>query len=216
MIDVKYFIDEFKQLYNVSKIDPDLIDKWYYQFLNHLMNYPGGTIGDENKYRCLAGHLYNCPFFVYNINTKAGIGDMNRIKDVVHFRKSFCNSFGYRYSESEYHKFVNEPASVLEVLLLIAAEFSLMFVWSYGDEWRVHIINVMKMFFCHLEIDKWTDSEWSMDAMNHVNHHLNNFLFHKYEFNGKGGIFPLDNPIVDQRDTELYQQMLMFYTEKFG
>lgn len=44
---------------------------------------------------------------------------------------------------------------------------------------------------------------------------LENLIWRTYEYNGKGGLFPLDHPEKDQRGVEIWYQLCAYILERF-
>ena len=138
--------------------------------------------------------------FIYSIPH-----DENRAVDGVNLRKKFAREYGY----GNIMRYLNEPCSVLEMLvaLSIRCEIDIMVDADIGDrtsEWFWIMLH-------NLGLEGMTDSKFKKDK---VLDNLYIFLNREYEPNGEGGgLFIIDNPRRDLRDVEIWYQMCWYLNE---
>ena len=65
---------------------------------------------------------------------------------------------------------------------------------------------------CNLGLDKFDDKHYNSDYVYEI---LGKFVRREYDFNGRGGLFPLKNVQNDQRKVEIYYQMLAYLSENY-
>jgi hypothetical protein len=99
--------------------------------------------------------------------------------------------------------------SVLEMLIGLSRRL------AFEEEgeprgWFWHLIE-------NLELRHFTDRHYSSGeswCFNHVDEKLDCLLDRHYEYDGSGGLFPLHNPLEDQKDVELWYQMSAYLLER--
>lgn len=109
----------------------------------------------------------------------------------------------------DYSKIDAGPASCFEVLIgiSIAMENQL---WDPIDNPEYNASTFFHEMISNLGLDDIRDHYNIMAAI------VDKWLDRAYEPNGKGGIFPLDNPFGDQREIEIWDQMNQYINENYG
>ena len=65
----------------------------------------------------------------------------------------------------------------------------------------------------NLHLDGFDDEHHFNDVEHHIMHRFRIVNSRQYGYNGKGGLFPLENPIADQRQVEVWYQMMAYLFE---
>jgi hypothetical protein len=58
-----------------------------------------------------------------------------------------------------------------------------------------------------------SDFEFDDDAANEIDEIISRVIFRQYSWDGRGGLFPLKEPLEDQRKVEVWYQMNAFILE---
>lgn len=157
----------------------------------------GGPSG--RPYRRLASWLLAKPF------TSDIVGDRNRIADGVELR--------YGYSDA-----LNGVCRVLEVLVAMCQKMVYMADGmvpnreNLESEW--FFIMIENLGVASLTDDIWDQS--ASDAEEIMTEHIGIWLRREYDYDGSGGIFPLEHPRDDQAKVELWYQMNAYLMEQIG
>jgi hypothetical protein len=128
--------------------------------------------------------------------------DRNRAIDGICLREKYGCS----------NSLLNEPCSVLEMLIALAArmENQIMSSFDAGDrtgQWFWTMIN-------NLELNKLDDDHFNAEL---ADYYIDRFLYREYEFDGSGGgLFVLDRPPQDLRDVEIWIQANWYLGEMDG
>lgn len=150
-------------------------------------------------YRRMASWLLSKPFKVVIS------GDQNREADGVELRQG--------YSDAPYG-----PARILEVMVAMCQKLDYMASGmvppNFGgpEAWFVQMIE-------NLGVVGITDTEWDIspeDSEDIVAWQVDVWMNREYEYDGSGGIFPLDHPTDDQANVELWYQMNAYLMEQIG
>lgn len=142
--------------------------------------------------------------------------DENRIADVqTLLRENYIQSQSewYRLENDEIMKIPEYPVSFLELIITLAMRIDLDFMREINgiDNTRIYFwILVRNLGF--LEYD---DEHWGEDAIISVINRINIVQDRKYDFNGNGGLFPLENSEIDQRTVQIWNQLCTFVSQKF-
>ena len=143
--------------------------------------------------------------------------DENRLSDAHSLlRETYIQSQSdwYRINSDEaVIEFSKWPVSFLELIISLAMRIDLDFMREINgiDNTRIYFwILVRNLGF--LEYD---DEHWGEDAIISIVNQLNIVQDRKYDFDGKGGLFPLENSEVDQRNVQIWNQLCQFVSQKF-
>ena len=124
--------------------------------------------------------------------------DDNRAEDGKDLRYEFVEE----YDIFDYDV-IKGPCTVLEMLIGLSRRFD--------DGERVPAEWFWEMLENLFDMEKCTNDVVDPAYLDHV---LDRLLDRTYEFNGVGGIFPLENPQKDQRKVEIWYQMQAYIIEK--
>lgn len=151
----------------------------------------------EISYRKLLMFLHST-VFIYSISM-----DSNRADDGINLRYRFAHD---KYiSTSLVESYLNEPCSVLEMMIALAirCEETIMDDPSIGDrtsQWFWEMIS-------NLGLRAMTDENFDKKYVQDV---IYRFLHRDYEPNGKGGLFTIRNCDTDLRDVEIWIQLCWY------
>lgn len=155
-----------------------------------------------NNYNELFEKLCSIKFYSRIIN------DDNRIEDGRDLRLRFSESNPNWSYRDVYLYLYDLDCSVLEMMLALALRCEETIIGDYdiGDRTHIWFNNMLSS----LHLDGMTDSNYDED---YIDKRIDIFLKHKYESNGKGGLFTLKNPPEDLRKCEIWYQMCWYLTE---
>lgn len=128
--------------------------------------------------------------------------DDNRAEDGRDLRQEFLRAEGIlRYDE----KWDRLGCSMLELLIALSrrAEFE---AESFGDtsDWFWHFLEM-------IEIDKYHDGK--RFPAKKIDDILDGVIWRTYEYDGGGGLCPLQDPAEDQREVEIWYQLSAYILE---
>ena len=168
----------------------------YFEWMYHLVF--DDKYFRQLSYRKLLKRLDEIPF-EYTIAL-----DENRVRDGEDLRYRFGDI--YNLPGSLIASFLDDrPCSVLEMMiaLVVRCEESIMDNSSFGDrtgQWFWGMI-------VSLGLGKMTDSKFDE---RYVNKTIRRFMDRKYNMNGSGGLFTVENSRYDMRDIEIWYQMCLY------
>ena len=172
---------------NVNEISNE-----YFNWLMHVVC--ESRYSDQISYRKLLMHLHNTEF-IWKLR-----GDENRAEDGIDLRLRFSDDSGF---ERDYlSSYLNEPCSVLEMLLALAirCEETIMDDPNKGNrtgQWFWGMI-------VNLGLGSMMDNNYDK---NYVTNVITTFLNRKYESNGRGGLFTVRNC---KRRIEIWHQLCLY------
>lgn len=131
--------------------------------------------------------------------------DDNRVEDGRDLRLEFIEQFNIVPDR----EWMAMGCSMLEMLIGLSRRLAFE---SEGEVsgWFWHLMD-------NLDLRHFNDRVYSgreRDISDHVSVVLDQVIRRKYEFSGRGGLFPLKNPNEDQRDVELWYQMAHYLLER--
>lgn len=157
-----------------------------------------GSVRNRNpsrSYWSLAKKLYSQPFVWFVPN------DDNRALDGVELRQLFISDWG---REGITRHWLELDCSMLEMLIALSRRAS---YESYGTPggwfWK---------FMENLGI-RYTDDLIEISIEEEIDDAVMRINERTYGANGEGGLFPLKRPHTDQRDTELWYQLMAYLDE---
>lgn len=158
---------------------------------------------EENReYRKLIGTLHSIPF-LSRISR-----DRNREDDGLMLREEFCSEMGL--SGDEVDQFTNErPCSVLEMLIALAIRVDNEWI---GDPGEAHPEEFFWEMLVNLGLAKYHNRHFHEFLVENI---VLKWLDREFEPDGKGSIFPLKHPHRDQRNIEIWSQMLAYVNENY-
>lgn len=159
----------------------------YFEWLVDMATYnryPSGT------YDKLLEHLYNTEF-IFTLPR-----DENRAIDGIHLRRRF----NLEYAESD-----DSPCSVLEMMIALAVrcEEEYMDDPSVGDRTRQWFWRMVTS----LGLGSMTDDRYDSDLVSDI---LEQFLNREYGYDGRGGLFRMNNPPRDLTTVEIWKQLCWY------
>lgn len=171
----------------------------YFRWLSAKVEYNPwrGESTPSNSYDRLFRKMHQFPF------SWTVTGDDNREQDGVDLRYEFLRVSGRRPSED----WLQMPASVFEVLI----SFSRIASYETGE--------LMSFWFWHM-LDNLGFREQTNGNYNPalVERTLDRFVWRTYDYNGRGGLFPIRSPRRDQRKVEIWYQFCDYLVaaERYG
>lgn len=158
---------------------------------------------EYSNYKYMLDILENTEFKVYILM------DENRVGDGV----SLYNNF--YHGQKDFSLFNREECSVLEMLVGLAYRCDDVM----SDQTKgCRVIDWFWRFVHNLGLDTFTDDLVSSNPelyLQEMHQIVNRFVERGYDYNGKGGIFPLKNPPSDERKVEIWYQMMAWLNENF-
>lgn len=142
--------------------------------------------------------------------------DENRSSDVQSLlRETYIQSQSdwYRLNNDEIMEIPTWPVSFLELIISLAMRIDLDFMREINgiDNTRIYFWILVR----NLGILEFDDEHWGEDAIISIVNRLNIVQERKYDFNGNGGLFPLENAEIDQRNVQIWNQLCQFVSQKF-
>lgn len=145
---------------------------------------------NHKHYHILINELFNKDFIPI-------LGrDDNRAADGLYLREEFGSSLDSR------------PCSMLEMLIALAGRFDGNSGFDPDEVWG-NFWDMMR----NIGLDQYDDVNYSESEVWSILYILEN---RTYNFNGKGGLFPLKRPAYDQRKVEIWDQMQSWLIENYG
>lgn len=135
--------------------------------------------------------------------------DINRCIDGCGLREEFrlCSHY------PDYNAIMEQPCSVLELLLSLARtmDFELSGAYAGADRTHFYFWELLE----NLGLDEYDDLSYAerRGAGKDVKQILRKFISRDYDEYGRGGVFPLRHPNRDQRYVELWNQMGSYLQE---
>jgi hypothetical protein len=127
--------------------------------------------------------------------------DENRAQDGLELRNEYIKEAHIRDVPDEWY---NMPCSVLEMLIAFSRRASFETEYSSRDWfWR---------FLENIGLAEQTDSSIGLVAL--VTEVIDSLIWRTYDYNGQGGLFPLDDPDQDQRRVEIWHQFCEYLVDK--
>lgn len=134
--------------------------------------------------------------------------DANRASDGLDLRFEFINTNEYAREIGSVEDFDGIPCSVLEALVALAInwEHEITYDFRLGDrsgQWFWTMIKNLGL----LDMPNWRFDEAKIEEIVDI------FLYRKYDYTGKSGIFPIKSGMNDQRKLEIWLQLQEFVLE---
>lgn len=171
----------------------------YFEWLYHLVC--GDDIYGRVSYRKLLIFLHKTEFtYIHEM-------DENRVHDGINFRYRFGYENGY--SRNIIKKYLDtKPCSVLEMMIALAfrAEEQIMDDFDYGDRTGQWFWNMVVSLGLNSMSDQYFNGNYAYQV-------ISKFLERRYEPNGKGGLFTIENSRQDLRDVEIWAQCMWYLDE---
>ena len=175
----------------------DNIRNDYFEWL--YKNACRGKAHDNVSYRKLLMLMHSIDFDFYMRD------DLSRFNDGVNLRYRYGNRIG----REDIMDILDEPCSVLEMILALAirCEDEIMANVQYGDRTTQWFWNMMK----NLGLSYMTDERFDKDTAVRI---IYDFMERRYQPNGRGGLFYMPNRNEDLTEVEIWTQLL-WYLDNF-
>ena len=132
--------------------------------------------------------------------------DENRVMDGAALREAYFNESGEWIPEQD----LVEGCSIFEMMVALAEriEYDNMHDEDLGDRtplwfWRM---------FESLGLDRFSDYQFDEEAINDI---VDIFLERRYDRQGHGSLFTINNPSIDMRNTEVWYQAQFWLEENY-
>lgn len=125
--------------------------------------------------------------------------DDNRIEDGKALRHEFANDVDITNVDEDWMRL---GCSMLELLIGISRRLSFQCEGEPRD-WFWHLMNNLRLNY----------NDRVKFSTEQVENALDRVIWRTYEYDGKGGIFPLKNPTKDQRKIEIWHQLFAYISE---
>ena len=173
----------------------------YYKWMQNLVD---GEFFCAERYSELLSHLYGIDYiYTYPM-------DGNRAEDGISLRYRFGQE--KRIKAAEIADALDcKPCSMLEMMVALAlrCEEDIMFDPKCGNRTGLWF----KTMICSLGLGEMTNGAFNFSDVDHI---IFNFLEHRYEPNGDGSLFKINEDVQssknDMRRMELWNQMGLFLT----
>jgi hypothetical protein len=134
--------------------------------------------------------------------------DDNRVEDGLQLRNNFIYENPVTTETSLY-----VTCTVLEMLVALAQRMDFILGGSVPESCPA---KWFWLFINNLKLQKYNDKDEDAERKRKVNKIiLKKLIDRKYQPNGIGSLFPLDNPVHDQREVEIWYQMMDYISEKY-
>jgi hypothetical protein len=172
------------------------IDDRYFEWLYGQI----GAVSNRNPARSywnLCRKLFQTEFFWSVPN------DDNRVEDGKDLRHEFIGEQGSVVVDPDW---MDLGCSVFEMMVGLARRAYFQTDKPETDGW-------FRKFLVNLGLDMYTDANYNEVSERYVDEILDRFINRHYRRNGRGGLFPLENPNGDQTKVELWYQMHAYIIE---
>jgi hypothetical protein len=150
-------------------------------------------IPNERTYWDLFNRMYDLEF--YWIVPK----DENRVQDGLDLR--------YQFSERLRNKLNSKGISILEVLVALSRRVAFIAGDGNAPQWAWKLIK-------NLRLSKMSDP-WNDFKAVRTEEILYTLVWREYRIDGRGGFFPLKQPVDDQTKVEVWYQMNAYVNEMY-
>ena len=175
-------------------MDRDKIENEYFEWMYNIAT--KGMFSKNISFRKLLMHLHSIDF-IYSIPKDGG-----RAGDGIDLRYRFL----YEYNGKEdAENYIHGPCSVLEMILALAirCEETMMDNPKLGDRTKQWFWGMIT----NLGLGSMENSRYDKKYVEEV---VDNFLHRRYQANGKGGLFTVNNADDDLRKVEIWYQLCWY------
>lgn len=151
---------------------------------------------DIEQYSYLLDAL-NASMFYFSIPM-----DENRMQDGIDLRYRFAFEKGYSNQEVEVELSNNRSCSMLEMMVALSIKGDERILYDYETGGRADYIFMIMLQ--SLEFDNMTDDRFDPGF---IDEKIDSLLNHRYNYNGYGGLFVVENPRRDMREVDIWYQM---------
>lgn len=130
--------------------------------------------------------------------------DDNRVEDGRELRGAFLDTNDIQGADENW---LLEGCSILEMMIGLCGRLSFE---ADGEPaaWFWELINNLGIDIC--------DRIWGPREESEVGDVLQNLVYRQYHYNGRGGLFPLEEPHEDQTDVEIWYQLNSYLLERIS
>lgn len=177
------------------------IERDYFDWLYNIVD------DTEYQYEDLINHIFDKEF---DEETTIFVDkDYNRIEDAIRLREDFIAEQLAREDPYLVDIFRNRPCSVLEVLIALAYRMEDVMEIDRFPTWFWEMLS-------NLGLEGYDNDHFNRRTIRSIDRIINRWLDRNYDYNGKGGLFPLSDPPKDQRDVEIWYQMSTYLVENYS
>jgi hypothetical protein len=159
--------------------------------------------------------LANVEGFIFDLHSYPFVcrvpNDDNRVEEGIELRYKFADEKNVQLLEDD----LSGSCTLLEMLIALADRMDfILFDPSKGNRRWLWFW----LFIDNLKLQKYAndDEKGVISRKKRFNRIvINKFLKREYLPNGKGGLFPLDNPSSDQREVEIWYQLMEYINENY-
>lgn len=128
--------------------------------------------------------------------------DENRMKDGLALRYDF-------FDENEVDGGFIRPCSVLEMLVGLSLRLECDYIGDPGDP---HPVDIFWQMICNLGLGNYFDTRFDSGRVEKI---VDIWMSRRYDYDGKGGIFPLKGDTFDSREEEIWKLAMAYITENY-
>lgn len=171
------------------------LEEHYFEWLYAQVN----AVRSRQKnrmHRCLLSQMHHTEFIWLIPN------DDNRVADGKDLRLEYLAELGVDEADPDW---LHSGCSFLEMLIALSRRLS----FEAEGEPRVWFWHLVEM----LDLEQYNDANYDAAAERKVDRALNKVIWRTYSPSGRGGLFPLRNPVQDQREVEIWYQLASYLME---
>lgn len=127
--------------------------------------------------------------------------DIHRAEDGQYLRYEFENEYGRTSSLDD-----QDPANVLEVLIALSSRMDDIL----GEPGQNNAGVWFWAMVTNLGLIRYVDRLYNANAVSDI---LTHWMNREYSYSGRGGLFPLQYPVEDQRRVNIWDQMAFYISE---
>lgn len=136
--------------------------------------------------------------------------DENRMRDGIDLRYRFA--YDNQYSNDEIYRSLsdNNSCSMLEMMVALSLKSNEHILYDYETGDKSHYI--FDLMLQSLDLKDMTNERFDH---RYVENSIDRLLNREYDYNGKGGLFTVNNPRRDMRMVDIWYQMCWFIQENY-
>lgn len=173
------------------------LDSRYFDWLCDLVDAIPNRHNPETSYGLLCAQLFQTRFEDWLPN------DDNRALEGQGLREEFLEVFNLTAGS----RWISEDCSFLEMLIALARRVA--------DHTDGQPSECFWLLISNLELNKYPDHVYNDGYSSAVDFVVTTVNNRTYERDGRGGLFPLNDPPNDQREVEIWYQMSAYLLENF-
>jgi hypothetical protein len=175
------------------KIKQDYFD-WLYQKIEER---------ESSGLEDFISDLHSCAFVCLIPN------DDNRAEDGLQLRNRFADELNFDLADDV----LSGPCTVLEMLIALANRMDfILFDHNKGNRTTMWFW----LFIDNLKLKKYNSNDEDAIRKKQLNKIIiKKFVRRDYHQTGKGGLFPINSPASDQRNVEIWYQMMDYISENY-